>query len=236
MQVRQKQVIEMLQRVQDFLGANPPPTSAAYTAQKTILDEVLTRLTGHYQDQSAGQRLSRQETRRQAALRRTLRAEYLAPIAQIARAHREVPGLDVAMRTPQPRLGTLRLVQEAEGIRAAVATQQEVFVSSGQPEDFLDRLDAAIEQLRQSIVGKARNVGTHVGAKRGLADEIRAGRKAVYILDTIVRAAFKGQGTVLARWNVAKRVKQASGGSLVVPTTGGTAGENLAVDPQPEAA
>src|SRR5688500_10110601 len=98
MKGRQKQVIEMYQRVQDFLGANPPPASAAYTNQKRILDEVLARLTGHYQDQSAGQRLSRQETQRQSALRRRLREEHLAPIAQIARAHRDVPGIDKALK------------------------------------------------------------------------------------------------------------------------------------------
>jgi len=226
MQSRQKQLIEMFQRVQDFLGVTPPPASPAYTAQKNTLDEIVARLTTHYQDQSAGQRLSRQETRRQAALRRRVREEFLAPIAQIARAHANVPGLAVATRTPAPSLGTLRLVQEAQGIRQAVATQQAVFIESGQSEDFLERLDAAILELRQSLVGKDRNVRVHVGARRGLKDEIRAGRKSVEILDTIVRAAFKGQGTLLARWKLAKRVKQVPGGSLSVPATGGTADEN----------
>ena len=226
MQSRQKQLIEMFQRVQDYLGVSPPPASAAYTAQKNILDEVVARLTTHYQDQSAGQRLSRQETRRQAALRRRLREEFLAPIAQIARAHESVPGLGDAMRTPTPRLGTLRLIQEAQGIRQAVATQPAVFIESGQPEDFLQRLDAAILELKQSMAGKDRNVRVHVGARRGLKDEIKAGRKAVEILDTIVRAAFKGQGTLLVRWSLARRVKLMPGGSLSIPATGGTADEN----------
>lgn len=227
MHARQKELIEMYQRVQDFLGANPPPASEAYAAQKAILDQVVDRLSDHYEDQSVGQRLSRQETRRQSALRRRLREECLVPLAQIARAHRDVPGLDVATRTPSQRLSTLRLIQEAGGIRAAVATQPAVFVASGQPADFLARLDAAIDDLRQSTLGKARNVGTHVGARRGLGDEIRAGRKAVEILDTIVRAAFRGQGTLLAKWKLARRVKHPAGGGLSIPATGGTADENL---------
>src|SRR5688572_27110649 len=118
MQGKQKQVIEMYQRVQDFLGASPPPSSAAYTNQKRLLDEVVTRLSGHYQDQSAGQRLSRQETQRQAALRKQIRVEHLAPIAKIARAHKDVAGLATAMRVPGPGLSTMRLIQEAVGIRA----------------------------------------------------------------------------------------------------------------------
>ena len=230
MQSRQKQLIEMFQRVQDFLGASPPPASAAYTGQKNTLDEVVARLTMHYQDQSAGQRLSKQETRRQAALRRRVREEFLAPIAQIARAHANVPGLDAATRTPPPQLGTLRLIQEAQGIRRAVASQQDVFIQSGQPEDFLQRLDAALLELKQSISGKENTRAVHVGAWRGLKDEIKAGRKSVEILDTIVRAAFKGQGTLLAKWRLAKRVREAPGGSLAVPSTGGTADENI--DPE----
>ena len=225
MQGKQKQVIEMYQRVQDFLGANPPPPSTAYANQKRLLDEAITRLSGHYQDQSSGQRLSRQETQRQAALRKKVRDEHLAPIAKIARAHRDVAGLATAMRVPSPGLSTMRLIQEAVGIRATVATQSALFVESGRPEDFLERLDAAIAELKGSFLGKARNVGTHVGAKRGMKDVIKVGRKAVDLIDTIVTDAFATRGDLLAKWKIAKRVKLLPSGGL--RATGGTADENL---------
>src|SRR5438876_670584 len=98
MQGRQKQVIEMYQRVQDYLGANPPPTSAGYTIQKEVLDDVVAKLTDHSTDQATGRRLSRAEYTRQRALRSRIREDHLAPIAKIARATlRDVPGIEKAL-------------------------------------------------------------------------------------------------------------------------------------------
>jgi len=132
---------------------------------------------------------------------------------------------------PAPNLSTLKLIAEANSMRAAAAQFKPVFVESGRPEDFIERLDAATETLRQSLLGKARNVGNHVGAKRGLANEIKRGRKAVDLLDTIVRAAFSDRPDVLGRWRVAKRIR-----AVTAISTGGTADENLAPETSPAAA
>ena len=226
MERRQKQVIEMYQRVQDFLGANPPPTSAGYTIQKQALDGVVAKLTGHSTDQATGKRLTRAEFTRQRALRRRIREEHLGPIAKIARATlSDVPGIEKALRMPAENLSTGKLLQEASAVRAAASKYAPVFIESGRPEDFLTTLDSACEELRVSVLERARGVGQHVGAKAGMEKEIKRGRKAVDLLDTIVTSAFAGRLDILAKWRVAKRLRAVPSSSVAsvdsaAPTVG----------------
>lgn len=227
MQARQKQVIEAYQRVQDFLAANPLPGGTGYGTPKELLDEVVARLTDHSTDQVAGGRLGRAETQRQKALRTSLRELHLKPISKIAKATlADEPGIDRALKIPAPQLSTTRLIAEAKAIRESVAQHEPTFVKNGRPADFLQRLDAAIEMLRQSFLGKGRNVGRKVGAKEGMAQEIQRGRDAVEMLDAIVTTSFVGQREVIARWKLAKRVQGVPGGGGPA-ATGGTAEENL---------
>jgi hypothetical protein len=225
---RQKQVIEAYQRVQDFLAAHPVPPPWSYGLPKALLDDVVERLSDHSTDQVAGRRLSRAETQRQKALRKTLRELHLRPISKIAKVSlAEAPGIQKALVMPAPQLSTTKLISEAKGMRDAVAGYTPVFVRNGRPEDFVEALDAAIEELRQSQLGRARNVGKGVGAKAGLTDEIRRGRQAVEMVDAIVTTAFASNGDVLARWRIARRVQGLPGGGGV-SATGGTADENVA--------
>src|SRR5256885_536035 len=101
---------------------------------------------------------------------------------------------------PAANITVMRLIAEAGAFREAAAPYAEKFVRSGRPADFLARLDAAIESLRQALLGKARNVGKRVGAKAGLKDEIARGRDAIEMLDAMVTTSFAGNGEVMAKW------------------------------------
>lgn len=228
MRSRQKQVIEAYQRVQDFLKAHPVPPPAGYGWPKQLMDDVVARLTGHSTDQMVGGRLSRAETQKQRSLRKALRELHLRPIAQIAKAVlRDVPGIEKALRIPALQLTAMRLIAEASAIRDAVAPYESEFVKNGRPAGFLAELDAAIEAVQQSRMGRARSIGTRVGARAGLAQEIRRGRAAMEMLDAIVSTTYFGNQELLAKWRVAKRVQAVPGGGSGGPAaTGGTADEN----------
>jgi hypothetical protein len=229
MQARQKQAIEAFQRVQDFLGAHPVPPPASYGEPKTLLDQVVQRLTDHTIVQVAGRRMSRAEVQRQKKLRSTLRELHLRPISKIARASlADVEAVGKALVMPASQLSTTALIGEALGIRDAVAPYGAQFVKYGRPEKFLEQLDAVIEALRQAQLGRARNVGRGVGAKEGLQEEIERGRDAVGMLDGIVTTAFAANPDVLARWRVASRIQALPGGGV---SAAGGAEEN-AVPPQ----
>jgi hypothetical protein len=214
MLARQRQAIEAYQRVQAFLNDHPPPESPGYAKQKRSFDVVVARLVNHAANQVTGRRMRHAEVARQVAVRRTLREEHLSPIAQIARATlAHAPGIDKALRMPDYYIGPLKLLAEARAMREAAKLYEEQFMKAGQPDDFLERLDRAIEALRQSVISNSRELGRQMGATAGLEMEIRRGRRLVDIIDTIVRDAFYDDKAIMAEWRTAKRVRRvASGG------------------------
>jgi hypothetical protein len=217
MQSKWRKVIESFQRVQVFLGAHPPPGSASYAEPQDVLAEVLKNVGDHSTEQVSGLRLSQAAKRRQDVLMRTLRTHHLRPIAAIARAtFAQSPGIEKALRMPSGNLGPLALLATAKSIRASVGLYQPVFIRNGRPADFLEQLDAAIVALDESAAGRVRSVGRHVNAKAGIRKELRRGRRAVDMIDTIVRVAFEGQDEVLAEWHVAKRVQSLPVSSMSV--------------------
>jgi hypothetical protein len=214
MQATQKQAIEAYQRVQAFLADNPPPESPGYAVQKKAFDEIVASLTDHSLNQVAGRRLRRAEVPRQVRLRRELREQHLAPISQIARATlADAPGIAKALRMPANNLSALKLVAEASAIRDAAALYEQQFIQAGRPADFLVQLDAAAEAVRQSMLGKARNLGRQVGAGAGIGRDIKRGRSVLDVLDTIVKTAFWEDKNVMAKWRTAKRVRAIPGGT-----------------------
>jgi hypothetical protein len=174
---------------------------------------LVASLTAHSLNQVAGKRLRRAEGPRQRTLRKILREEHLTPISQIAGATlADALAIDKALRMPSNKLTTIRLVAEANAIRSAAAPYEKEFVEAGRPDDFLAQLDAATEAVRQSMLGKARNLGLQIGAGAGIERDVKRGRALVAVLDTIVKAAFRGDSNVLAKWRNAKRVRGLPGG------------------------
>lgn len=217
MEMRQKQAYEAYQRVQDFVNRHPVDGPAGYAGAKRLLDEVVTGLSRHTTNQASGGREGRAETVRQKVLTHRLRNLHLRPVAKIARAVlREAPGIHVALRIPPRQLPVMRLIAEATAVRKSVTPYEAVFVDIGRPADFLAQLDTAIETLRGSLVGRARNVGTRAGARLGITQEVRRGRDAVEMLDAIITTRFANDLQVLAEWRSARRV-QAIPGSPSAP-------------------
>ena len=64
---------------------------------------------------------------------------------------------------PDVQLPTQKLIAMTEGIRTAAAEYEQVFVENGRPADFLARMDAVVESLRETLLGRARNAGRHIG-------------------------------------------------------------------------
>jgi hypothetical protein len=212
----QKQAIESYRRVQEFLASHPLPESPGYLAQKKVLDEVVATLDDHSVQQSVGRRLTRAEAARQRALRKKLREEHLVPIARIARETlADAPGIEKAVALPSHSVGTTRLVAEADAMRTTTALYDQQFIAAARPTDFLDQLDGIVAEIKRSASGQALGLGRQVGASAGIELEIKRGRRAVNLIDTIVRTAFRGDQALLAKWRIARRVRGvANGGGI----------------------
>jgi hypothetical protein len=234
---RHKQLLSSFERVQDFLKSNPLPTPPVkYTERVAELDATVKRLGVLLTDQSAGQRGSRDDTVRQVATRKLLRGRYLAPLSRIAKVVLpEDKTIQKAFAMPRANLATQQLIAVAKGFRDSALPYEGLFVENGRPADFLAQLDTAIESLRGTILGRARNIGRHVGAKEGLTQTLGAGRRCVQMLDAMVLDGFAGNAELIAKWRIAKRVQDVPGGGI--RATGGTADENVAPAPElPKAA
>lgn len=238
MLVRHKQLLESYERVRDFLAANVPPNPAPTFARwRDELAQAIARLNALLGDQVGGTKDRRDDVRRQRAARRALRERHLAPIARIAKAQlADDPMAVESLSMPDGQQSAMKLVAEAIAFRAKAAQHEDVFVQAGRPADFLAQLDAAIEALRGSVLGKARSVGKHVGARAGIGQALRRARQVLGTLDAMVLDAFAGNAELLARWRVAKRVQSPPGARSGPRATGGTADENTPEGPQPEAA
>jgi len=206
--LKEKQVIESLLRVQAFLAANPAPAPVSYGPSKEMLDDVVGQLGEHTGAQVLGLQLSKAQQKRQAAVARKLRDHHMRPIVTIAQSAVDVdPGIADAFRLPPANAGVMRLIAAAEAMREAAGPIADQFVTAGRPADFVEQLAAAITALRDSVGGRGTILGTHIGAKAGIKQQLRRGRRAVARLDALVRIAFEGNDVVLARWAAVKRVR-----------------------------
>ena len=106
----------------------------------------------------------------------------------------------------------------AEAMAKAVDPKKDLFISHGLPADFVEQLRAAADAVRQTIDARATSRTIRVGATAALRSDIRAARKAVRLIDTILRRDLKGSDT-LREWESAKRVTRrgSAASSTVAP-------------------
>ena len=215
MYAKQKQVLESFVRVRTFLDDHPATGWLTYRGARETLHEVLQRASAHAGTQLSGSALHRGESRHQRQLMVRMRDRHMRPIVTIARAQIEPDSdvrMPVALRLPMCRLGVTMFLHACEGMMEVAERFEEALIAHGLPSDFLARFRAAREELDRTRTRRAEHTSSHVGARVGLAVELRRGRRAVDRLDAVVRVAFEGDEGVLAVWRSAKRVRQLPGG------------------------
>lgn len=226
MEVKQKKVIGACERVQAFLVRNPLPNPPArYAECRAELDELVPLLYARLGEQASGISETFDDTVRQKKACRSLRRDHLSPISRFAKAALpRDPEIQKSLRMPKGNLTTAQLLAVASGMRTTAAKYEERFREVGLPQDFLAKLDAAIEGIRQTVLNRAQNVGRHVAAKAGLEAEVKRARNCLKVLDAMVLYAFRSQPDVLASWKVNRRIGQPP--SFSIRGTEGTADEN----------
>jgi hypothetical protein len=227
MQITEKKVILACERVQDFLTRNAPPNPPArYAECRAELDELVPRLFARVSEQESGLRETHDDTVRQKKACGVLRRDHLAPISKFAKAALpRDPEIQKSLRMPKANLTTAQLLATAAGMRTTAAKYESRFLEVGLPQDFLAKLDAAIEAIRQTVLSRAQNAGRHIAAKAGLVVEVKRARACLKMLDAMVLYAFRAQPDVIAAWKANKRIGQPP--SFSFRGTGGTADENL---------
>ena len=207
MDLMQKRLIESYQRVKNFLGKHPA-TTPGFAEGKALIDAVVERLAELSSAQVFGLQLSQAGRISIGRACRRLRHHHLKPIVTIAKAEIEGdPAIAKALRMPPSNAGPVALLAAARALRDAAGLYQPTFVRFGRPQDFLEQLNAAMQAVEDAMSVHAGSYGTRIGARAGMEQELRRGRRAVEILDPIVQIAYEGNNLVLAEWRSARRVR-----------------------------
>ena len=208
MQTRQANKLQSLQAVQSFLDDHEVLHDVARSAARKRLDDLVAQLTTHVANQAGSNFASRGATKKLWALRRSLMRDHMLPIARIARA--DLPdSIEVQpLRMPRGNIGTEKLAAIAYGMAKCAQPFAAVFLVAGLPADFIARLTRATEAMLQASQERTRSRGRRGGATQGLATQLSVGRKVVHVIDALVQSAAANEPTILADWNIVKRVRR----------------------------
>jgi hypothetical protein len=208
MYTQQGRMLESLENVQHFLDEHADKLGAVITTgTRKELDEAIVALAAHAADQVGNVLIAKGATHKQRALRQALLHDHMVPIARIAKKHLPHTPELAPLRMPRSHPSVKRLIVAAEGMAEAAAPFADVFVTAGQPADFLTRLNQAAGALAESVSAREQSRTRRTSATNGLKAKLTAGRQAVHILDAFVRIALKDAPTLFAGWNAVKRVK-----------------------------
>jgi hypothetical protein len=172
------------------------------------LDTAITEIEGHAASQSSGKRASKEKTSLKSVALAVL-IEEMEAISRTARAMAlTIPGLDDKFRLPR-NVGEQAWLAAARSFATDAEPLKAEFIRRGLAATFLDDLNAAVNEVGQSIHGKARASGARVAARAGLDDAIERGMKTVRELDAVVLNTFRDDPATLAEWTSAAHVERA---------------------------
>ena len=213
-----RSTLESLQRVQQFLAQYPVVESPdALGEQATELDAAIERLSTDAVDQEAGDRFVRVHIDAQRKLRQALYMEHMQPISRVAREVFGVTGMDKAFRLPRNVKVNQVLIAAAGAMAEAAEKEKTVFVRHGLPESFVDALKAAAKALDEARQAQRDSGRRRVGATAAVQAQIKRGRKAVRLLDAILKPRLAKDAQLLAAWRSAKRERPTSAAGVSGP-------------------
>lgn len=204
-----RRCLEMFIGVREFgqtHTAQFPPTSFA-GEQFAIVDSVINALESHTRAQESGKGALRESATSTAAAR----AEVMRDLEALSRTARAMEmtmrGIADKFRVPHNQSNQTVLAVARAQLMDAQPIKAEL-IKRGMPEDFLEDLQADIEEMEQSIDHKAQSAETRTSATAGIDEEIDRGLKAVRELDPIMRNTFANDPSTLAAWLGASHVKR----------------------------
>jgi len=207
MQVRDMQFLAALRQAQNFLTANDATLgSINATGARKTLDEMIDKLSALSEAQDSHRIQVTGARTNELALAVDLRRKHMRPIYEIARA--KLP--DVAklsnVKLPPANGNSTALAARARAMGDAVKEYAGTFIAAGLPADFLTQLDDAATAVEKAVVGKGEHRSQRRGATVGIVNEVRAARKAVRVLDALVKANLNLGEPLVSEWRNAVQV------------------------------
>jgi len=208
MQTKQGAVLESLRAVDLFLDENADRLGdVVNTGARRTLRDALAEIDTHATEQTASSLSAQGATKQKRMLERRLRRWHMRPIARIARSDLPTTTAVEPLKMPKGRPTAARLAALADGMAQAAAPFADTFIAAGLRPDFIARLHTASSELLAAVTDRTQNRGRQGGATTGLKQQLSSARKLVHVLDAFVEAALADDDSLLANWNLIKRVR-----------------------------
>ena len=206
MNKRGRSTLESFQRVQQFLAQYPVGDApAALGAQASELADVVARLSTDTVDQEAGKRFFRVHAESQRKLRQVLYMDHMQPISRVAREVFGITGMNEAFRLPQNVRSNQVLIAAAGAMAEAAEKEKTVFVRHGLPESFVEALKESAKALADARSAQRDSGHRRISATAALEDQVKRGKKAVRLLDAILKPRLAKDPELFAAWRSARR-------------------------------
>jgi hypothetical protein len=216
-------ILEALDAVEAFLGENTEALGdAVFAAAHRHLRASRERMAQHVTAQESFTRDHLDGVVGKQALREVLVRDHIRPIAAIGRALLPEVGELKALRVPVAKGSYVAIVAAAYGIADVAKKHEAALLAAGRPAGFIAELVAATDALRDAVNATRQVKGQRMEATAGLVAEAKVARRALGLVDTLVRASIKGDRALLARWTHIRRVTSGSTSGPDRPTVPST--------------
>jgi hypothetical protein len=206
MQSRQGQLIDTARNVQAFLDENAAVIGPNISGVRANLDDAVSQLNTMAVTQSGGKIKSKGATARQKSVRASLRANFMKPVADIAKLKLgSVPEFG-AFVLPPIQLGATQLVAAAYAMADAAQLYQATFTAVGMPADFIPNLRAAADAVTASMNARQAHVGTSTSATQGIQDQEKRVRALFKLINALVVPKLGDDVVLLHKWRATKAI------------------------------
>lgn len=205
-----RRILEMGQRVRDFIRANAPG-DASYSTALARIEELLARGEKLAAQQRAGLITSRASAARRMELRRAMEFRLLRHLVKVGKVAAKVRP-EMAQQFRLPGLGTTHLafLTAAKGMLAEAESQKELLVGKGLSETLLADLEKALQEFETSTVTSRAGLRDHTGARSDLDALTSEMLQQVQLLDGLVRYRFGDSAELMGSWESARNVVRPS--------------------------
>ena len=201
-------------RVEEFLAAHNFENGPANLGKQAAeLKDVVEQLSRQSLDQEAGFRLTKAQTKHQRELREQLWERHMLPIARVARDVFGIAGMDRALKLPAVSSPNERIVSAAGAMAEAAERQAQAFLDHGFEPDFIAQLRSAAAELARVMGSRDGNQRRRVEATAAVRELLKRGRRALRLLNAIVRPRLANDPSLLAAWDKVRSVRELGGAS-----------------------
>ena len=206
MNQRQTDQVKWLRGITVFLRANAHVLHRiARSALLPRLEDLVTQLGEHREEQVTASIAVRTATARYHALREALVCELIMPLVAMAQLVVKDAWL-LDLFTVPPHNGRVEpFVLAARKMAAESEPYARAFTAAGMPRNFRRRLDRATTAIEAMLERRARYMCRRNAATLQISAQLRDGRLMVRVLDSLVRADAMNDPTLWAVWSTVKR-------------------------------